>query len=85
VERLVSIFREPINEELQKRVDVLSSHRAGIDGGIAVAVADIDGLVQKDHIRVRVPTVRVPCRILAFVANSAGTKLEKQARRRATA
>ena len=52
-------------------------NRAHANGGITVAVANVDGLVQENHVQVRVPTVRVLGSILPLIANVAGTKLEE--------
>jgi hypothetical protein len=55
----------------------LAGDGAGVDGSIAIAIPDVDGLVQEDHVRVRVPAVLVPRRVLALIPNAAGAKFEK--------
>jgi hypothetical protein len=77
MERHVGVLREPVYEKLHKRIDVLASDWAGVNGTIAVAVPDVDRLVQEDDIRVCVPTVRVLRRVLALVDNAAGAKFEE--------
>jgi len=74
---LVRVLWEPVDEKLQKRVNVLAGDGAGVDGSIAIAIPDVDGLVQEDHVRVRVPAVLVPRRVLALIPNAAGAKFEE--------
>jgi hypothetical protein len=50
MKRLFRVLREPLDEEFHECVDVLASDGAVVDRGIAIAIADIDGLVQKNHI-----------------------------------
>jgi hypothetical protein len=45
MELFVRVLRELVDEEFHKRIDVLASDRAGADRRIAIAVADVDGLV----------------------------------------
>ena len=77
MERHVGVLREPVYEKLHKRINVLASDWAGVDGTIPVAIPDVDRLVQEDDVRVCVPAVRVPRHVLALVGNAAGAKFEE--------
>ena len=63
------VFRLVLQEELDERVDIFGCDRAGVhrQAVIRVGVADVDGLVEEDHVGVHVPAVLVVCDVLAFV------------------
>jgi hypothetical protein len=45
MQRLVRVLWEPFGEKFQKRVNVLANDGAGVDGSIAIAIPNIDGLI----------------------------------------
>jgi len=77
VQLLVRVLWESVDEKLQKRVNILTGDGAGVDGSVAIAIPDIDRLVQKNHVRVHIPAVWVPRRVLALIPNAAGAKFEE--------
>lgn len=85
MERHLRVLREPVDEELDEGVHVLTCYRARVDRAFPVAVTDVDGLIQEDHVRVAIPAIRVVCGALAVVADAAGTELEEQSSGRAAA
>lgn len=77
VEVLLGVLGELLEEQGKESVDILASSNGVTDGGTAVGVADVDGLVEEDNRGIVVPRV-VVVDGLDVLADGARTKFQKQ-------
>lgn len=49
VERLLGIFRELLEEERKKCIDIFTSGNGVADGLTAIGVSDVHGLIKEDN------------------------------------
>lgn len=77
VEVLLSVFRELLEEQGKESVNVLAGSNGVADGGPAVGVSDVDGLVKENDRGIVVPRV-VIVDGLDVLANGARTKFQEQ-------
>jgi hypothetical protein len=85
VERELGIFRELLEEELKKSIDILCCLRAAFHGGARVSIreANVDRLIQKDDICQIRPTVGIRCCRSSFRGYGAWAEFEKKSSGRA--
>jgi len=87
VEGLLRVFGEPVQEKLQKCIDILSSEVAGIYvvAILGIREANVDRLIKEDDIRMRIPAIGIERRIVTAIGNTARTELEQKSTSGSTA
>jgi hypothetical protein len=76
MERLVGVLREAREEELEERIHVLRRLVCGRDrrgqAVVCIGEADLDGLVEEDDVRVRIPALLVKFCAIPSVDDTTG-------------
>jgi len=87
VEGLLRVFGEPVQEKLQKCIDILSSEVAGIYvvAILGIREANVDRLIKEDDIRMRIPAIGIERRIVTAIGDTARTELEQKSTSGSTA
>ena len=80
VERRGGVRGKGVQEELQEGIDVVRccGRCAHFRTVVGVGIANVDGLVEEDHVRMTVPAELVPCSVQAIVGDIAWPKFEEQ-------